>query len=481
MLVNENKCRAWRMCVAACPYKKVYYNWSSGKSEKCILCFPRMETGQAPACAHSCVGRIRYMGVLLYDADKIEEAASAPDEDLIQSQLDAILDPWDPEVVVAAQAAGIDADWIDSARQSPLWKFVKEWGLALPLHAEFRTMAMMFYIPPLSPVMSTIERNLTRLDIPDERERLRALRRPGQGAAADQVSRESLLSRQRGNDPPGAPQDARCAHLQTPPERRRCHRRIDVGAARVRWDHRRRGRGDLQADHIAQPGRTVRPASVSPRNGHRRDKRSARPQGHDRPRLHPASKAGCMMGEAAVIAMCFSYPYDERARDLDNAVAGLDKGKVRDHLQHLVDSLAQLSLGEWEELHTRTLDLSPQFVPYVGHIVFGESYRRGAFMADLNREMAELGIDLEGELPDHLAPILRYLEKAPEPNGELVEVLPEAVNGMIKELKKADPKNPYRHVLAATKAHISMESRDDARSSSCPSMTCCSWFCHMWR
>ena len=56
VLVNENKCRAWRMCVAACPYKKVYYNWSTGKSEKCILCFPRLETGQAPACAHSCVG-----------------------------------------------------------------------------------------------------------------------------------------------------------------------------------------------------------------------------------------------------------------------------------------------------------------------------------------------------------------------------------------------------------------------------------------
>ena len=71
VLVNENKCRAWRMCVAACPYKKVYYNWSTGKSEKCILCFPRLETGQAPACAHSCVGRIRYMGVLLYDADRI--------------------------------------------------------------------------------------------------------------------------------------------------------------------------------------------------------------------------------------------------------------------------------------------------------------------------------------------------------------------------------------------------------------------------
>ncbi len=169
VLVNEDKCRAWRMCVAACPYKKVYYNWSTGKSEKCILCFPRMETGQAPACAHSCVGRIRYMGVLLYDADAIAEAAAAPDDELIDRQLDAILDPWNPRVVAAANAAGIDDGWIEAARNSPAWKFVKEWGLALPLHAEFRTMAMMFYIPPLSPVMSTIERNLTRLDLPPER------------------------------------------------------------------------------------------------------------------------------------------------------------------------------------------------------------------------------------------------------------------------------------------------------------------------
>ncbi len=169
VLVNEDKCRAWRMCVAACPYKKVYYNWSTGKSEKCILCFPRMETGQAPACAHSCVGRIRYMGVLLYDADAIEAAAGAPTEELLAAQLDAILDPWDPRVVTAAHAEGIDDGWIDAARRSPLWRFVKEWGLALPLHPEYRTMAMMFYIPPLSPVVSTIERGLTRLDLPPER------------------------------------------------------------------------------------------------------------------------------------------------------------------------------------------------------------------------------------------------------------------------------------------------------------------------
>ncbi len=168
VLVDENRCRAWRMCVAACPYKKVYYNWSTGKSEKCILCFPRMETGQAPACAHSCVGRIRYMGVLLYDADRIPDAAAVSDAELLQAQLDMILDPNDPQVVAAAHEAGIGDDWIATARRSPIWRFVKEWGLALPLHPEFRTLAMMFYIPPLSPVVSTIERELIRLDLPDE-------------------------------------------------------------------------------------------------------------------------------------------------------------------------------------------------------------------------------------------------------------------------------------------------------------------------
>jgi nitrate reductase beta subunit len=76
VLVNQDKCRAWRMCISGCPYKKVYYNWGTGKSEKCILCFPRLESGQAPACFHSCVGRIRYVGLLLYDAERIPDAVT---------------------------------------------------------------------------------------------------------------------------------------------------------------------------------------------------------------------------------------------------------------------------------------------------------------------------------------------------------------------------------------------------------------------
>jgi nitrate reductase beta subunit len=168
VLVNENKCRAWRMCVAACPYKKVYYNWSTGKSEKCILCFPRLETGQSPACAHSCVGRIRYMGVLLYDADQIPRAAMLPDGQLVDAMREVILDPFDPQVIAAAHNNGIDDGWLDAAQKSPVYKFVKDWQIALPLHLEYRTMAMMFYIPPLSPVVSVMEDELFRLDLSEE-------------------------------------------------------------------------------------------------------------------------------------------------------------------------------------------------------------------------------------------------------------------------------------------------------------------------
>ena len=158
VLINQSVCRAWRMCVTACPYKKSYYNWHTGKSEKCILCYPRIEAGHAPACMHSCVGRIRYLGVMLYDADRIEAAASASDEDLVARQLDMILDPFDEEVIASAKANGIADSTIHAAQNSPTYKFVKVWNLALPLHPEFRTLPMLFYVPPLLPVMASVSK-----------------------------------------------------------------------------------------------------------------------------------------------------------------------------------------------------------------------------------------------------------------------------------------------------------------------------------
>ncbi|MCP4440410.1 MAG: nitrate reductase subunit beta [Aureispira sp.] len=157
VLINQDRCRAWRMCVTACPYKKTYYNWNTGKSEKCILCYPRIESGQAPACMHSCVGRIRYLGVMLYDADKIQEVASCDENQIVTKQMDIYLDPTNPNVIEQARANAIADSTIVAAQNSPVYKFVKEWDIALPLHPEFRTLPNLFYVPPLLPSMAAVD------------------------------------------------------------------------------------------------------------------------------------------------------------------------------------------------------------------------------------------------------------------------------------------------------------------------------------
>lgn len=155
VLIDQDKCRGWRMCISGCPYKKIYYNWKSGKAEKCIFCYPRIEAGQPTVCSETCVGRIRYLGVLLYDADGIEAAASVPNEkDLYQAQLDLFLDPHDPEVRRQALADGIPENWLDAACNSPVYKMAVDWKIAFPLHPEYRTLPMVWYVPPLSPIQS---------------------------------------------------------------------------------------------------------------------------------------------------------------------------------------------------------------------------------------------------------------------------------------------------------------------------------------
>ncbi|MGD9597999.1 MAG: nitrate reductase subunit beta [Steroidobacteraceae bacterium] len=153
VLIDQDKCRGWRMCVSGCPYKKIYYNWVSGKAEKCTFCYPRIEVGLPTVCSETCVGRIRYLGVLLYDADRIAAAAAVENPaDLYQAQLDIFLDPHDPETQRQALAGGIPAAWIESAKQSPAYKMAVDWKIAFPLHPEYRTLPMVWYVPPLSPI-----------------------------------------------------------------------------------------------------------------------------------------------------------------------------------------------------------------------------------------------------------------------------------------------------------------------------------------
>ena len=102
VLVDEDKCQGLRLCNRACPYDKMYFNYATEKSQKCIFCFPRLEEGVAPACARQCPGRLRFVG-FLDDAD------------------------------------------------GPIDKLVNKWRVALPLHPEYGTEPNVFYVPPILP------------------------------------------------------------------------------------------------------------------------------------------------------------------------------------------------------------------------------------------------------------------------------------------------------------------------------------------
>ncbi|QIS20200.1 nitrate reductase subunit beta [Nocardia terpenica] len=169
VLVDQNRCRGWRFCVSGCPYKKVYFNHHTGKAEKCTFCYPRIENGQPTICSETCVGRLRHLGVVLYDADAVTAAASVPDDtDLYPAQLSVFLDPHDPAVAAQAERDGIAADWLDAARRSPVYALIARYRVALPLHPEFRTLPMVWYIPPLSPIVDAAHATGRHGEDPDD-------------------------------------------------------------------------------------------------------------------------------------------------------------------------------------------------------------------------------------------------------------------------------------------------------------------------
>jgi nitrate reductase beta subunit len=93
----------------------------------------------------------------LYDADKVLDAAATKDvQDLHEAQLGVFLDPHDAAVARAAAEAGIPHDWIEAARRSPVYELAVRHRVALPLHPEYRTLPMVWYIPPLSPVSDVV-------------------------------------------------------------------------------------------------------------------------------------------------------------------------------------------------------------------------------------------------------------------------------------------------------------------------------------
>jgi nitrate reductase assembly molybdenum cofactor insertion protein NarJ len=104
------------------------------------------------------------------------------------------------------------------------------------------------------------------------------------------------------------------------------------------------------------------------------------------------------------------------------------------------------ALDDVQEIFTRSFDVQSITTLGVGYVMFGDDYKRGELLVNLNREHQEAGIDCGCELPDHLPNVLRLLAvwRDRETVVEFVEeILHPALQRMIREFgtKRMEQRN----------------------------------------
>jgi nitrate reductase molybdenum cofactor assembly chaperone len=125
------------------------------------------------------------------------------------------------------------------------------------------------------------------------------------------------------------------------------------------------------------------------------------------------------------LAALFSYPDAEYGGKVQEVQSVLDKAcpGASAELKEFTEFASRASLIELEELFTRSFDVQAITTLDLGYVLFGDDYKRGEVLVNLNGEYREVGIDCGSELPDHLPNVLRLLDsmQKPELRAELVK------------------------------------------------------------
>src|SRR5574339_969354 len=128
-------------------------------------------------------------------------------------------------------------------------------------------------------------------------------------------------------------------------------------------------------------------------------------------------------------------------------------------LERFYNETGRRTLEQLEELYTTTFDMQPVCYHYIGYQLFGESYKRGAFMAQLNEAYHAFGYSAGQELPDHLSIVLRFLGLDTENRqGNFCQALMseglKPALGKMLQVFGTRSENPYFDLLSALQSFL---------------------------
>ena len=241
VLVDQEKCRGWRMCVSRLPLQEGLLQLEDRQGREVHALLP---AHRGRACRRSArrpaSGASATSGSSSTTPTASRRPPRCPTSTICSTRSSTSSStPTTPRCREQARRDGIPEDWIEAARRSPVYALAMDWRIALPLHPEYRTLPMVWYVPPLSPVMSLVEGDGSEADPDDVFPAIDELRIPVEYLA-------NLLTRRRRGRRPRRPASGsrRCA--------RTCARdligaRADPAIAAARRDERRRDRGHVPA------------------------------------------------------------------------------------------------------------------------------------------------------------------------------------------------------------------------------------------
>ena len=113
------------------------------------------------------------------------------------------------------------------------------------------------------------------------------------------------------------------------------------------------------------------------------------------------------------LSRIFKYPHPALLTDLklaENIVREFHP-ELLEYLEPFTECVSSSTLSQMEEIYTRTFDVQAITTLDTGYVLFGDDYKRGALLANLNKEHLAAENNCGTELADHLPNLLKLLPR----------------------------------------------------------------------